>query len=157
MASKKSRRRCAVARSFHVPRIVAGLLALAWTASETHFTLGIGRGALEAWMTPRVAEAPAPAWEALAAVLLHHGYEIGTIDTDSYNCRSIKGTNEKSLHSYGIGESPTAGSGDRGRSQAPSAGLRDCAASEDCAGAVTPRAPEPAYGRHGRPMATDVV
>lgn len=50
----------------------------------------------------RVAPATVPAWEALAAVMAHHGYEIRTIDTDSYNCRSIKGTNEKSLHSFGI-------------------------------------------------------
>ncbi len=50
----------------------------------------------------RVAPPTAPAWEALAAVLLHHGYEIRTVETDSYNCRNIKGTKEKSLHSYGI-------------------------------------------------------
>ncbi|MFG3596477.1 M15 family metallopeptidase [Bradyrhizobium sp. RDI18] len=50
----------------------------------------------------RVAPPTAPVWEALAAVLQHHGYEIRTKDTDSYNCRSIKGTTERSLHSYGI-------------------------------------------------------
>src|SRR5262249_43361384 len=50
----------------------------------------------------RVAPETAPAWEALAAVLMHHGYEIRMADTDRYNCRNIKGTNEKSLHSFGI-------------------------------------------------------
>ena len=50
----------------------------------------------------RVVPPTAPAWEALAAVLQHHGYEIRTKDTDSYNCRSIKGTAERSLHSYGV-------------------------------------------------------
>src|SRR5262245_54298109 len=50
----------------------------------------------------RVAPETAPAWEALAAVFLHHGYEIRTKDTESYNCRNIKGTKEKSLHSFGI-------------------------------------------------------
>ena len=50
----------------------------------------------------RVAPATTAAWEALAAVMLHHGYEIRTTDTDSYNCRSIKGSDKKSLHSYGI-------------------------------------------------------
>ena len=50
----------------------------------------------------RVAPPTAPAWEALAAVLLHHGYDIRTSDTDSYNCRNIKNTQTKSLHSYGI-------------------------------------------------------
>ena len=50
----------------------------------------------------RVAPPTAPVWEALAAVFKHHGYEIRTKDTDSYNCRDIKGKNQKSLHSYGI-------------------------------------------------------
>ena len=50
----------------------------------------------------RVAPPTAPAWEALAAVLQHHGYKIRTEDTDSYNCRNIKGSDEKSLHSFGI-------------------------------------------------------
>lgn len=50
----------------------------------------------------RVAPPSAQAWQALAAVLLHHGYRIRTEDTDSYNCRSIKGTDRKSLHAYGI-------------------------------------------------------
>jgi hypothetical protein len=50
----------------------------------------------------RVAPPTTAAWEALAAVLLHHNYKIRTTDTDSYNCRNIKGSSEKSLHSFGI-------------------------------------------------------
>jgi hypothetical protein len=50
----------------------------------------------------RVAPPTAQAWEALAAVMLHHGYRIRTQDTDSYNCRQITGGTGKSLHSYGI-------------------------------------------------------
>lgn len=50
----------------------------------------------------RVAPPSAQAWAALAAVLRHHRYDIRTTDTDSYNCRDIKGTDQKSLHSYGI-------------------------------------------------------
>ena len=50
----------------------------------------------------RVAPPTTPAWEALAAVLQQHDYKIRTADTDSYNCRNIKGSNEKSLHSFGI-------------------------------------------------------
>jgi hypothetical protein len=50
----------------------------------------------------RVAPPTGPAWDALAAVFSCHQYEIRTLDTDSYNCRSIKGTNQRSLHSYGI-------------------------------------------------------
>lgn len=50
----------------------------------------------------RVAPPTAEAWEALAAVMQHHGYEIRTPDTDSYNCRTITGGTGKSLHSYGI-------------------------------------------------------
>jgi predicted chitinase len=50
----------------------------------------------------RVAPLTAPAWEALAAVLQHHGYKMRTEDTDSYNCRNIKGSDERSLHSFGI-------------------------------------------------------
>ena len=50
----------------------------------------------------RVAPPTAPAWEALAAVLQQHDYKIRTADTDSYNCRTIKGSNEKSLHAFGI-------------------------------------------------------
>ncbi len=50
----------------------------------------------------RIAPPSAPAWEALAAVLRHHHYDIRTTDADSFNCRNIKGTNQKSLHSYGI-------------------------------------------------------
>ncbi|MEH2513095.1 hypothetical protein V1291_004449 [Nitrobacteraceae bacterium AZCC 1564] len=50
----------------------------------------------------RVAPPTAPVWEALAAVFQHHGYKIRTRDTDSYNCRSIKGSTERSLHSFGI-------------------------------------------------------
>lgn len=50
----------------------------------------------------RVAPPTTEAFEALAAVLHHHGYEIRTQDTDSYNCRTITGGAGKSLHSYGI-------------------------------------------------------
>lgn len=50
----------------------------------------------------RVAPPTAPVWDALAAVLQHFGYSIRTLDTDSYNCRNIKGTHEKSLHSFGV-------------------------------------------------------
>ena len=50
----------------------------------------------------RVAPPTAEAFEGLAAVLHHHGYEIRTQDTDSYNCRHITGGTGKSLHSYGI-------------------------------------------------------
>jgi hypothetical protein len=50
----------------------------------------------------RVAPPTTEAWEALAAVLLHHKYEIRTVDTDSYNCREITGGSGRSLHSYGI-------------------------------------------------------
>jgi len=42
------------------------------------------------------------AWTALAAVLDAHGYTIRPGKTDSYNCRNIKGTDKKSLHSHGI-------------------------------------------------------
>lgn len=50
----------------------------------------------------RVAPPAAEAFEALAAVLHHHGYEIQTQYTDSYNCRRITGGSGKSLHAYGI-------------------------------------------------------
>lgn len=50
----------------------------------------------------RVAPPTAPAWEALAAVLAHHGYLIRTRDTDSYNCRATKSGAGKSLHAFGI-------------------------------------------------------
>lgn len=50
----------------------------------------------------RVAPPAAEAFEALAAVLHHHGYEIRTQDTDSYSCRRITGGTGKSLHAYGI-------------------------------------------------------
>lgn len=50
----------------------------------------------------RVAPGTEDAWAALASVLTHHGYLVRTGDTDSYNCRTITGGSEKSLHSYGI-------------------------------------------------------
>jgi hypothetical protein len=50
----------------------------------------------------RVAPPTSEAWDALAVVMLHHGYVIRTLDTDSYNCRGITGGAGKSLHSYGI-------------------------------------------------------
>jgi hypothetical protein len=50
----------------------------------------------------RVAPETADAWTALAAVMGHHGYVIRTPDTDSYNCRKMKGSEKHSLHGYGI-------------------------------------------------------
>src|SRR5215470_2018888 len=50
----------------------------------------------------RVAPPAVDAFRALASVLLAHGYQIRVDDTDSYNCRAIKGGTGKSLHSYGI-------------------------------------------------------
>jgi peptidoglycan hydrolase-like protein with peptidoglycan-binding domain len=50
----------------------------------------------------RVAPPAVDAFRALASVLLAHGYRIRVDDTDSYNCRVIKGGTGKSLHSYGI-------------------------------------------------------
>jgi len=50
----------------------------------------------------RVAPPTVDAWHALAMVLEAHGYQIRVDDTDSYNCRAIKGGTGKSLHSYGI-------------------------------------------------------
>jgi hypothetical protein len=50
----------------------------------------------------RVAPPTTEAWDALAAVLLSHGYVIRTKDTDSYNCREITAGTGRSLHSYGI-------------------------------------------------------
>src|SRR6185295_14014870 len=50
----------------------------------------------------RVAPPTAEAWQALASVMVHHGYEIRTQDTDSYNCRPITGGTGHSLHSFGI-------------------------------------------------------
>ncbi len=50
----------------------------------------------------RVAPPTADAWDALAAVVRHHQYPIRTADTDSFNCRNIKGSDQKSLHSFGI-------------------------------------------------------
>jgi hypothetical protein len=50
----------------------------------------------------RVSPPTVEAWEALAAVMLNHGYKIRTQDTDSYNCRHITGGTGLSLHSFGI-------------------------------------------------------
>lgn len=52
----------------------------------------------------RISVAPptVDAWAALSRVLAHHGYTIRTTDTDSYNCRTITGGTEKSLHAFGI-------------------------------------------------------
>jgi hypothetical protein len=50
----------------------------------------------------KVASPTVEAWRALSAVFRHHAYVIRTADTDSYNCRTIKGSTEKSLHSFGI-------------------------------------------------------
>lgn len=49
-----------------------------------------------------VAPPTVDAWRALEAVLKEHQYDIRPSDTDSYNCRNIKGGSGKSLHSYGI-------------------------------------------------------
>lgn len=49
-----------------------------------------------------VAPPTVDAWRALAAVFAAHRYDIRIEDTDSYNCRPIKGGTGKSLHSYGI-------------------------------------------------------
>ncbi len=50
----------------------------------------------------RVAPPAADAFRALASVMMAHGYQIRVDDTDSYNCRAIKGGSGRSLHSYGI-------------------------------------------------------
>ena len=50
----------------------------------------------------RVAPPAADAFKALASVLQANGYQIRVDDTDSYNCRTIKGGAGRSLHSYGI-------------------------------------------------------
>lgn len=50
----------------------------------------------------RVAGPSTEAWDALAAVLLAHGYEIWTQDTDSFNCREVTNGSGPSLHSFGI-------------------------------------------------------
>lgn len=50
----------------------------------------------------RVAPPTAEAWQALATVMIAHGYVIRLADTDSYNCRKITGGTGRSLHAYGI-------------------------------------------------------
>ena len=50
----------------------------------------------------RVAPPTAEAWQALAAILEQHGYNLRKSDTDSYNCRPITGGSGRSLHSFGI-------------------------------------------------------
>jgi hypothetical protein len=50
----------------------------------------------------QVAPPTIEAWNALSAVLSHHGYAVRKSDTGSYNCRNIGGTHTPSLHSYGI-------------------------------------------------------
>jgi Putative peptidoglycan binding domain/D-alanyl-D-alanine carboxypeptidase len=49
-----------------------------------------------------VAPPTVDAWHALVNVLQANDYLIRTPDTDSYNCREIKGGGGRSLHSYGI-------------------------------------------------------
>jgi hypothetical protein len=49
-----------------------------------------------------VAPPTVDAWHALANVLQANNYVIRTPDTDSYNCREIKGGGGRSLHSFGI-------------------------------------------------------
>ncbi|HTV70563.1 MAG TPA: M15 family metallopeptidase [Rhizobiaceae bacterium] len=50
----------------------------------------------------RVAAPTVDAWKALEKVLAAHGYDIRIEDTDSYNCRAVKGGGGLSLHAYGI-------------------------------------------------------
>src|SRR4051794_25785435 len=50
----------------------------------------------------RVAPPTQNAWLALAMVLEAHAYQVRVDDTDSYNCRAIKGGTGRSLHSFGI-------------------------------------------------------
>ncbi len=50
----------------------------------------------------RIAPPGTEAFEALSAVIGYHGYVVRSLDTDSYNCRTITGGTGKSLHSYGI-------------------------------------------------------
>lgn len=50
----------------------------------------------------RIAPPTADAWRALACVFEAHDYQVRLEDTDSYNCRTIKGGSGKSLHSFGI-------------------------------------------------------
>src|SRR5262245_25330489 len=57
----------------------------------------------------RVAPPTVDAWRALAMVLAAHNYNIRVDDTDSYNCRAIKGGTGRSLHSYGIALDVNAG------------------------------------------------
>lgn len=49
-----------------------------------------------------VAPGTEDAWQALALVMAAHDYRIRRGDTDSFNCRTITGGSEKSLHAYGI-------------------------------------------------------
>ena len=49
-----------------------------------------------------VAPGTEEAWQALYSVMAAHGYHIRLDDTDSYNCRNIKGTKTRSLHAFGI-------------------------------------------------------
>ncbi|MHA7773825.1 peptidoglycan-binding protein [Roseibium sp. M-1] len=50
------------------------------------------------WVAPEGVEA----WQALYSVMEAHGYHVRIEDTDSYNCRNIKGTDKRSLHAFGI-------------------------------------------------------
>lgn len=43
-----------------------------------------------------------PAFLALATVLKRHEYTVRRIDTGSYNCRKIKGSNAMSSHAWGV-------------------------------------------------------
>ena len=49
-----------------------------------------------------VASSTEPAWSALEAVLDRHKYTIRPADTDTYNCRNLRGSERKSAHSSGI-------------------------------------------------------
>lgn len=78
----------------------SAVLRLAWTdyecAEEKMTIIPFGPDKI------RLAPPTCTAWEALARVLDAHDYAIRGAETDSYNCRSIKGGTVKSLHAYGI-------------------------------------------------------
>lgn len=81
-------------------KVQTGELRVAWRAFEcaeaAMITIPFGPDRI------RVAPPTADAWKALAAVMGFWRYNIRTTDTDSYNCRVIKGGSGRSLHAYGI-------------------------------------------------------
>ncbi len=61
---------------------------------------------LRSWWSPACkAKGPVylPAYRALDACLVAHGYKLRQADTGAYNCRTITGGTGYSLHSYGPG------------------------------------------------------